>query len=377
MSGRALVIGGGIGGLAAAIGLRREGWDVEVYERADELRAAGAGVALWANALEVLDRIGVGDRVRATGVPNADGWVYDWRGERLLPVATPALRARFGELGFVLHRAELQEILLDALEPGVVRLGTEVQDVEEDGDEVVATFADGRTARGDVLIGADGVHSAVRTSLFGPRQLRYAGYTVWRAVVPFEADRLLPGETWGRGARFGRAPLGGDRAYVFATQNAEPGGRSADAKAELRRLFGDWHDPIPELIEAMREEDILRHDISDLPLLDEWGRGRITLLGDAAHAMTPNLGQGACQALEDAVVLARWMGDGGAVEPALRGYEAERKPRVAEFVRRSWQVGRVGQWSHPVAVKLRAGLARHVLGRMQPRQIEWFMDVDF
>jgi 2-polyprenyl-6-methoxyphenol hydroxylase-like FAD-dependent oxidoreductase len=370
MKRNALVIGAGIGGLAAALGLRRAGWSVSVFERAPEIAEVGAGIAIWANGLRTLDALGVGAAVRALGLPDGEGWLRDWRGAPLLPLATAEARARYPELGLMLHRADLHALLLEALGRDAVRLDARLVDLADDGEGVEAVFADGTRARGDLLVGADGLHSVVRARLHGEAPPRYAGYTAWRAVVPFDAARLRPGESWGRGARFGHAPLPDGRVYMFATRNAPAGERGRGGeRAELLRTFGDWHDPIPALLDAVREEDVLRNDVYDRPVLRRWGRGRITLLGDAAHPMTPNLGQGACQALEDAVVLARHLAGGADAEPALRAYEAERAPRANAFVTRSRQAGAVGQWTHPLAVRLRTGLVRHVIGRLQPRQL--------
>jgi 2-polyprenyl-6-methoxyphenol hydroxylase-like FAD-dependent oxidoreductase len=371
MKGTALVIGGGIGGLAAGIGLRRAGWEVTVAERAAELREVGAGLAVWVNGLRALDLLGVGASVRGSGLPDEEGWLRDWHGAPLLPLVTPALRQRHPELGIMLHRSDLHGLLLDAL--GRDRLLTDRRLVgfQEDDGGVTGRFADGSEIRADVLIGADGLHSVVRERLHGTAAPRYAGYTSWRAVVEFDRSRLLPGESWGRGARFGQVPMRDGRVYFFATRNAPAGERSPlGERAELLRTFAGWHDPIPALLEAAREEDIIRTDIHDRPVLRQWGRGRVTLLGDAAHPMTPNLGQGACQALEDAVVLARRLGEGGDPVRALRAYEAERAPRANAFVIRSRQAGAVGQWSNPIAVALRAPLMRHVVGRLQPRQFQ-------
>jgi 2-polyprenyl-6-methoxyphenol hydroxylase-like FAD-dependent oxidoreductase len=365
----ALIAGGGIGGLASALALRATGWRVEVFERAADLKAVGAGLALWTNGLRALDRLGVGRAIREAGVPNSDGWIRTSAGEGLVALSNAELRARFGEVGMMLHRADVHEVLLAALGRDV-RTGAELVAVREEGERVTAVFADGGSATGDVLVGADGIHSMVRAALHGRLPLRYAGYTAWRAVIDFPYERLLPGESWGRGLRFGQAPVRDGRAYIFATANTPEGARAESGEAaELVRLFGDWHDPIPEIVRGLSDDVVLRNDIYDLPPLRSWGRGRITLLGDAAHPMTPNLGQGACQALEDAVVLGRWLEHATDVPIALRGYEAERRPRASSFVRRSRDVGRVGQWSHPLAVRVRDGLARRLLPRMQPGQI--------
>lgn len=367
--GRVLVIGGGIGGLATALGLRQAGWEVEVFERAPALREVGAGIALWSNGLRALDRLGVGDAVRTAGLLHDGGAIRSAGGDVLLRLGAGAEGA-VGALGCMIHRADLLDVLARAVGASTVRTGRTLHALEQEHGRVVAHFTDGSRAEGDLVVGADGIHSAVRTALFGEIPPRYAGYTVWRWVAPFPIERTHPGETWGSGARFGHAALPGGRVYVFATCDMPEGWKAARGeRAELERIFGGWHAPIPDLVAGAPEGAILRNDCHDLPPLRAWGRGRVTLLGDAAHAMTPNLGQGACQALEDAVVLARWLGRGGDPESALRSYEAERRPRAVGFQKRSWSAGVVGQWAHPVAVRARELLARHVMSRLQGAQL--------
>jgi 2-polyprenyl-6-methoxyphenol hydroxylase-like FAD-dependent oxidoreductase len=371
---RALVVGGGIGGLAAAIALRRAGWAADVVERARELGEVGAGIALWANGLAALERLGLGERVRALAMPEGIAGIRLPDGERLFDTASEALRARHGTLVVVLHRAELHGALLDALGRDRVRTGATCVGFAQDASGVTARFADGTTERAALLVGADGLHSVVRAQLHGDGAPRYAGYTSWRGVTRIDAGRVVPAETWGRGARFGMTPLADGRVYWFATKDAPPGARSPDGeRAELLRTFGGWHEPIRALIEATPDDAILRHDIADRPPLGRWGEGRVTLLGDAAHPMTPNLGQGACQALEDAVALGRALAagyplaGGPDVARALRAYERARLPRANAFVRRSRAAGEMGQWRHPVAVAVRTFLGRHLFPRLQGR----------
>jgi 2-polyprenyl-6-methoxyphenol hydroxylase-like FAD-dependent oxidoreductase len=368
----ALIVGGGIGGLAAAIALRRAGIRATVYERADELRAVGAGLALWANAVRALGRLGLGDAVRAIGVPEASAAIHSWRGQTLIPMSSRDMERRLGEVSIVVHRADLQAILQGALDGDAVRLGARCTSFAQDEGGVTALFADGATARGDLLIGADGLHSAVRAQLFGAAPPRYAGYTAWRAVAPFDHARLTPGETMGRGARFGMAPVSGGRAYWYATLNTPAGGRDPEGgrKRALLEIFRGWHAPIEALIEATDEATILRNDIYDRVPLPYWSVGRVTLLGDAAHPMTPNLGQGACQALEDAVVLADALKQGGDIAAALRAYQSRRIDRTAALVRQARQIGGVGQWSNPLACRLRDVLMKYIVARVQDRQLE-------
>jgi FAD-dependent urate hydroxylase len=192
---------------------------------------------------------------------------------------------------------------------------------------VTAFLAGSREARGSLLVGADGIHSVVRQQLFGAEPLRYAGFTAWRAVTPVPAGvKLLAGECWGCGQEFGIVPLSHNRIYWFATRNVPereedmPSGR----KQELLKLFQGWYPAIPALIQAAPQDAILRNDIYDRPPITAWSKGRVTLLGDAAHPMTPNLGQGACQALEDAVVLASNLRASGSIQQVLQTYQTTR-----------------------------------------------------
>jgi 2-polyprenyl-6-methoxyphenol hydroxylase-like FAD-dependent oxidoreductase len=365
---RAIVIGAGIGGLSAGIALRRAGIDVEVYERADALTEVGAGLSLWANAIHSLELLGLGEALRSFSATYAVAGIRTPEGD-ILSAPSRDLERTLGVLCVVLHRMELQEILLAAFGRERVSLGARCERFQQDHAGVTAYFADGRQASGDILIGADGLHSAVRAQLHGRQPPRYAGYTAWRSVVRFDTTGVRASETLGFGARFGLVPMSGNRVYWFATETTREGGRNADEKGHLSRLFRAWHEPIEALIEATPPSAILRNDIYDRPVLRRWGAGRATLLGDAAHPMTPNLGQGACQALEDAVVLARCLRQDQDPVAALRVYERQRIPRANAIVNRSRRVGAVAQWRHPLAVSLRNALVSRVSPEAQARQL--------
>jgi 2-polyprenyl-6-methoxyphenol hydroxylase-like FAD-dependent oxidoreductase len=366
---KALVIGGGIGGLSAAIALSQAGLDVEVFERANEIHEAGAGISLWANAIDALDRLGLGGAVRAASVAYEVGGLRRWDGAVISSVATQELVRILRIPVIVMHRADLIAALSQAVPSGVVRLGAACVSAEQDGEGVEASFVDGRRVRGDVLIGADGLDSVVRAGLHADGAPRYSGCTAWRAVVPFDTRQVRASETWGFGHLFGQVPISGDRVYWYAARNQPQGRVSARPKAELLQLFKGWHAPIEGLIGAAEESRILQNDIFDRPVLKRWGAGRMTLLGDAAHPMTPFMGQGACQAIEDAVALGRHLRAGQDVPSALRAYERERIPRANAFVNRSRQVGRLARLRNPVAVMLRNALLGRVSPERQARQL--------
>lgn len=239
---RAVVVGGGIGGLAAAIGLRGAGWDVTVHEQAPAIHEVGAGMALWANGLRALDALGVGDAVRVVGAPDFGGALRKPSGEVLAEIDADAAIAGHGLLGIVLHRAELLEILLSAAGP--VRTGRRCTGVRRECGRAVVSFGDDQV-EADLVVGADGLNSVVRASLFGERPPRYSGVTAWRAVVDVPDDDLCPRETWGHRQEFGRVAMADGRAYFFVAARMAEGVRFADEVAAVRRRFGDWHDPIP------------------------------------------------------------------------------------------------------------------------------------
>jgi 2-polyprenyl-6-methoxyphenol hydroxylase-like FAD-dependent oxidoreductase len=372
---KAIIVGGGIGGLTAAVALRRAGVEVTVFERAPELREIGAGIMLWANATRPLKRLGVYDEVWAAGAADIGGELRSWRGELILEIPTDVLRDRFGEANLAVHRTDLQGALFSSLPPGMVRLGAELTGFEQDGEGVLARFTDGREEKGDLLVGADGIHSSVRAQLFGRDEPRYAGYTAWRGIAEVGGGCLPEGvglNLWGRGSEFGLVSIGRGRFYWFVTKNAPEGeAESADGrKREVLELLSGWHEPARAAVEATAELEILRNDIYDREPLRNWGVGRVTLLGDAAHPMTPNLGQGACQAIEDAVVLARCLGGGREVSSSLRLYEERRVRRTSTVVRRSRLVGRITQLENPLLRSLRDALAKRTSARAQLRQYE-------
>ncbi|WP_128817753.1 FAD-dependent monooxygenase [Streptomyces sp. S063] len=355
----AVVAGGGIGGLTAAVALSRRGWRVTVCERASALTGIGAGIVLAPNALRALESIGLGPAVSAgeplagvLGLRTPDGaWLS----------RTGATASRYGPPARAVHRGFLIDALAAALPPGALRLGVSVGGVVEAAEGAVVVRTSAGELRADAVVAADGLRSALRGQLFprhpGPR---YAGETGWRAVLSGAGLPALPAaETWGKGERFGIVPLADGRVYVYATAVTGPGTRPADHRAELIRRFGAWHDPIPALLERLDRREpgpvtVLHHDFHELAEpLPRFHSGRVALLGDAAHAMTPNLGQGGCQAIEDAVVLAHLLAGGTGVPAALAAYTEARHGRTTRISRRSRRMGDLARLSHPLAVSVR------------------------
>jgi 2-polyprenyl-6-methoxyphenol hydroxylase-like FAD-dependent oxidoreductase len=361
---RVIVVGGGIAGLSTAIGLRRRGHEAIVLERASRIDPIGAGLTLFANAMNALDRLGMRDVVAAHGAPAKRSAILTWEGRKLAQVPRDLLEGTIA-----IHRADLQRELAAAARE--VRLGAEITAVEQHDDGVVARGADDREERGDLLVGADGLGSVIRSAIAGVRP-RYAGYTAWRGVapVPVEPGRLT--ESWGVGERFGLVDIGRGRTYWFATKNAperesdEPEGK----KAEVLRRFSGWHEPIAAVTDSTDEGAILRNDVYYLEPLSRWSEGRVVLVGDAAHATTPGVGQGAAQAIEDAVVLADRLAPGGDLATALGEYEAIRRPRAEAVLKLSRRADKAAQLASPLGWRFRNAIVRRLPERAQRRQLE-------
>lgn len=378
MSGTALIIGGGIAGLTAAVAMQQLGFDVRVYERHSEVRPVGAGIMVAPNALQALDVLGLAHAVQARGRRNNNLMILDRQGRTLSKIAA----SWQGRSIVTIHRADLHQILLDALKPGTLILGKSCLRVEQDGKRVTAIFADGSTDSGDLLVAADGIHSPIRTQLFPDIKPRYAGYTCWRGIAHNVSGQGIcewPTETWGGSGRFGIVPLPDDRIYWYALLNG-PAEDSAFAQYKVHDLsekFADFHSPVSQVLAAMTDEQLIRNDIYDLPPLSRFASGRVLLIGDAAHAVTPNLGQGACQAIEDGVMLMRCVAQQPSIEAAFRSFELLRKQRVAMIAKRSLYIGKLAQLDRPLLCRLRDGVMRMIPDSMQRNQMTSLYKVDF
>ncbi|MDR7281141.1 FAD-dependent monooxygenase [Catenuloplanes atrovinosus] len=355
MAGNAVVIGGGIAGLSAAAGLWRTGWRVTVLERVAAFRPVGAGLVVQANGARCLEALGLGGGLRDRARVDVSGGTRRADGRWLARIGAGDLERRLGTLALGIHRAALHELLLGALPEGAVRTGAEVRSLTENG-EVTWQAADGPgRIEADLVVGADGIRSTVRRLLW-PEAAEpvHVGVTAWRGITPVWDGDLDVAISWDRGAEFGMVPLIDGRVYWYGAVNAAPGEPAGDEAARVRARFGGWHAPIPDLLAATGT--VLRDDLAclDEPL-GSYVKGRVALVGDAAHPMTPNLGQGANQALEDAVVLAAVAGrpDG------LAEYDRQRRPRSQRVARASRAIGRFGQQlDNPLAVAARNAVMR-------------------
>jgi 2-polyprenyl-6-methoxyphenol hydroxylase-like FAD-dependent oxidoreductase len=345
------IVGAGIAGLAVAIALRQRGIGVQVLEQAPELQEIGAGLLLGTNACAVLERLGALQALltdRSIAVPRWE--LSDWQGRLLSALHIP----RSGESSISTRRSDLQWALMQRLPRDVVKLGCAVINAELTTEGVQLKLADGRQMTASKVIVTDGAHSMVRAALWPGREPQYCGYVGWRGLVDhvprgWEVGRVS--ESWGYGRRFGIAPVGGGRTYWYASANV-PAAHCRDrvSVAELRRDFAYWHHPVTEILSMMPEEDLLQHPIHDRRPAWHWQREeKVVLLGDAAHPLTPNLGQGAAMALEDAWELAALWGK----PDAMTRFERRRRMRLLLLWAASRHIGKLIQWDHPALCWLR------------------------
>lgn len=341
MTQRILVVGAGIAGLATAVALQRRGHDVTIVEERSDT-TSGAGISIWPNALAAFDEIGLGDAVRESGGRVAAG-AMRWSDGRWLRRPSPErIVNALGEPLVVVRRSVLTGLLTDALAEGSIVSGSAATGLATSGRDVRVTLADGNTHEAAAVIGADGVGSVIARHLNGPLRRRYAGYTAWRGVADYAIDPDLAGETMGVGTEFGHVPLGTGHTYWFGTERCPEGGSAPDGElTHLRAKYADWAEPIPSLLAATDPDAVLRTDLYDRDEARVWSRGPVTIVGDAAHPMRPHLGQGGCQGVEDAAVLAYCVGRGDDLPAAFARFAAARRPRTRALARESRMIGRL------------------------------------
>ena len=363
-----VVVGGGIGGLTAALALQRDGHEVVVAERRTGDEQEGAGISLWPNAMRVLETLGLAAALEASAVAGVRGAIRTRRGRELSSMAATAIEARFGGRLVVVHRGALLTLLRGALGPGVLRTGAACTGVDADGTTAVGPAGERRAARGRRRRGGGRRRLALPRRPGGhadrPRRLARRDRPRRRSRrSPARRGAAAPCSAWPRWPTTGST---GSPPPAPATPRSPAG----EEHAALMTRFGGWHDPIPAILAATPPSAVIRTPLRDLPPQPAWHRGRLVLLGDAVHAMLPNLGQGGCQAIEDGAALAAALRDEPDVATALAAYESARKPRAERVARESRRMSRIALLGNPAAaardLAMRATPAGAALRRLDP-----------
>lgn len=344
------IIGGGIGGLTTALAFEKLNINYRVFESAPEINEVGAGIWLAPNALQVLEWLGLSDAIRSYGNVIERIQLAKADFSLLSDMDQSWAVEQFGCSTIAIHRAELQRILLKAIPREKVTLGKSLEHFEIiDDAKVKLYFSDASQYDTDFLIGADGIHSRIRKQLYPGSELRYSGQTCWRGISDNELDPKhihLAAELWGKQIRFGFSRINKNSVYWFAVALSKAGQTIDKAliKEKLLDLFSGFHSTVQDIIASTENSKIIRNDIWDLKPIDKWYRDQICLVGDAAHATTPNMGQGAAQAIEDAYYLAHQIHDQPDQRKAFKTFHALRFKKVSQVVDRSWNIGKMAHW---------------------------------
>ena len=378
-----IIIGGGIGGLTTALALEQRGITCSIYEQAPEIREVGAGLVLSPNAMQILNWLGLSSEVLTIGWNITKGNLTNALGKPVQVIDVQALAQKYNYGMVVVHRGKLQQLLANQLKYSPIFTGKKLTTLTQLTNRVQVSFADGTTAEADFVVGADGIRSTTRRMLFGEKPLRYSGQTCWRSIVDYTLPADLQRtslEYWGNkpGLRFGLVPIGSNQVYFWTTALAETGGRDVPGQAReyIQQLSKSFAPEVQTVANALDESRIHRSDLFDLPTLANWSANGVTLLGDAAHATTPNLGQGACQAIEDAYALAGCLSQDVPIPQALRHYQQLRKPKADRVVRISRQLGQAANmpaWLKPLVF----GLMKKVPESVSEKQFDQIFNVDY
>ncbi len=341
------IIGGGIGGLCTAVTLQALGFDIKVYEAATDFRPVGAGIGIGSNAMQALMEIGVGDDIAKNGHILQRQVFLNQNGKELNSIPFSKLKELFGQENITIHRGDLHAAFYHLLQPHTIHLQKRCSSFIQEKNKVVVHFQDQTQIEADILIAADGIHSPIRQQLVPNSLPRYAGYTCWRGITENKGrvDTTTSTELWSTKGRFGMAPMKDGNVYWFACVNSKKDNPLYKdlVSEDIARLFTHLPKSIPDIIRTTEPSQILHHDIYDINPLKKFVYGRVALLGDAAHATTPNMGQGAGQAIEDAIVLAKAFQQNLEWVAALQSYEQQRLSRTTKVINLSRQIGAIAQ----------------------------------
>lgn len=377
-----IISGAGIAGLTTAIALQKEGYHVKVLERTRELKVAGAGLGLGANAWKGLERLGITNDLELKCNLIKSTKFLDQKGHLINKMDIERLNRKYGFAYFTVHRADLHKVLVQHLLPATLELGKKVINFENNKSGVTVYLEDGSSFEGKALIAADGIHSVIRKNCLPDVNPRFSGYTCWRSVVKVPKEKFVSGdftETWGSKGRVGIVPLVDNQIYWFACVNAPfQSQRMSDfTTTDLYPIFQDYHSPIPDLLKWTRDENLVWNDIMDLKPLSRFSFDKTLLIGDAAHATTPNIGQGAGQAIEDAIILSNVLKRNNNIQDAFNEFEKLRIPKTKKVVNLSWRIGKAAQLENRLQIKIRNSAMRMLPSKIQENQLEAVFQTDF
>jgi len=354
----AIIVGAGISGLTAAIALQSLGMKVRIYESSSSLRTSGSGLSVMANAIAALKTLGIEGLIESAGQPIRHFDIKSSNGKKISSFPLYSVGVKLGNDNVNVHRQRLHDALRSKIKGDVIELDKPFSHYTQDVDGVTAYFSDDSKTTADILLGADGVHSAVRKQLAGATKLNNVPYIVWLATVPYQFPQFDPGYVahyWGAGQRFGLIDIGHSEYYWWGTQNCRNPKEALKhcSKEEILNAYQGWAPEISEIINATPSESILKVHTRDRQVLDSWTDRRVALIGDAAHPMLTSLGQGAGQGIEDGAVLANCLANANNIISGLNLYEKNRLPRANKIVNLARNLSSLEQVENRLLVNLR------------------------
>jgi 2-polyprenyl-6-methoxyphenol hydroxylase-like FAD-dependent oxidoreductase len=376
------IIGGGIGGLTTAIALQQKGFSVKIYEAAPVIREVGAGLWVAANAINVFEKLGIADEIKKAGNQLETSMIADHLGRPITKVDFKKIISSYGNGTTTIHRAKLQAILMSHVEKGSIEIGKRLKTIENTEGPLSIHFEDGTISESDILIGADGINSVVREQIFGIIPLRFSNQTCWRGIAKMRLeDPKNAAELWGTkgGLRSSYVQINDEEVYWYITKREKEGTKipTVEVKNYLITLVSEFQSEIKKVLQQTDNEAIIQGDLSDLTPMSSWHKGNIVLVGDAAHASTPNLGQGACQAIEDAYVLAECLAKGSSVFEAFSAYEKLRMEKANFVVKTSMQIASLNNIGGVIGYLLRNGLMRMVPASVGEKQFDYLFKLNY
>lgn len=360
-----LILGGGIAGLTTALALKKIGINAKVVEASPLFKPVGAGITLAANAMQVYSLLGIYDKLLAEGNSLGELKVLAQNGKKISHANADKLKNGFTNLAISRHA--LHQILVNEIDPKNIICGKKSIQFVQEKEQIKVWFDDQSIISCDALIVAEGIHSNIRKQLIPDSEIRYAGYTCWRGLTTSTNLNIQEtSETWGRNGRFGIVPIGQNQIYWFACKNASSQNQQMKSwkQKDLLNNFKNYHEDIKHILENTPDDHIIWNDICDLKPISNYAFGSVVLIGDAAHATTPNLGQGACQAIEDAFFLAQELQINQSIQEAFIHFEKKRLKRTQTIVNQSQRLGKIAQLENPFL-----SWARNSLLRLTPQII--------
>lgn len=367
------IIGAGIGGLTTALTLKQKGLNVTIYESSAEIKPVGAGIILANNAMQVFKKLGLQDKIEKSGNSISFMKITDNQLKPLSVVDLSEYEQKYGVSNVAIHRGELQKILANELGFENINLSKRLSKIEK-AELFKLTFEDKTTLESKLIIGADGIKSVVRNQLFTENTIRNANQNCWRGICQIDLPEKYHNElneAWGKGKRFGFVKISEKKAYWYALTN-----KNIVNEANLLEVFSDFHLDILKIISATPKEQIITSEILDLKPIEKWQIGNVCLIGDAAHATTPNLGQGACQAIEDAYAIGQLLDKGISIEHTFQQYEINRKKKAHNIVNTSWTLGKLAHIENGLGIKIRNLIMKNMPKSANKKQMDMIFNLN-